>query len=69
MEEHKRQQEADARARREADWFVLSDLSEKEPAVLVELLRLKFLQFYATGGMDAIDTLEERMRKGGLVGG
>jgi len=57
----KRQMAANARAQKEADWFILHDLSDKDPVMLVELLRLKFLQFYATGGMDALDTVEERM--------
>lgn len=63
MEPTEREMRAHARAQKEANWITNEDLSARDPVVLNELLRIKFMQFYMTGGMDALDTLEERMAR------
>ena len=56
-----RQQAANVRAQKEAEWFYSQDLTAKDKDILAELLRIKLMQFYSTGAMDAIDLVEERM--------
>jgi len=59
MSDNERQLKISEQAQREADWFV--ENIGKDPVMLGEIVRIKLLQFYATGGMDAIDRIEERL--------